>query len=659
METDRLYKSCLVNIHIGKNLPNYIFDSLYQTLLISEYKTKLYLIVDDSLIDTISKEISKFNINVYSNIEYHFTNIIQIIPISILDIKLNNDPNFNNYKNTITNKFSNFTEFRNGFWVSTTARFYYISMLMQLFNLENVFHIENDIMLYETPNHIYKYLSKYFDKQDKIDKICMVQDAPNRTIPSILFFPNTEAIVELTQYITQELNVSSSFINDMNILGSFPNKYMFPIMPNQINRKKITKSIIFDGAALGQYLGGVDYKNLPDSDNILTKYNNPSKGFINETSIIKANNFTFSNSRVLLDHLHIPIKIKTIREKNTTDFSEIANLHIHSKQLYQFSSIFDIQYNDIITGDRVISLCDFALLTKDIYQFHLGIEKYAKDIILIKNFNDININLLNKYFIEYTETKKTNVIKLFIYTHLLEGFQRCILPFLSDKIKYVLYTHNSDHSFNNDYIEIIKSPKIKKIYAQNLDVDIDLIDSSELDKLNLLPIGIANEMWPHGNLIELYTVIQETYRNIKNNSIYININPNTYDYRKNILDKIIQTKNFSLSSNKPYIEYLRELASYRFCLCIRGNGLDTHRFWESLYLGVIPVIINNQTTNCNNFVKYLNKLKIPFYEITNDDLDMMFTKYDNDYFNEKLYKQIICKYNTSIFNLDSLKINFF
>jgi hypothetical protein len=648
----------LVYIHIGTPLPKYIYDSLYQTLLISEYKTKIYIIIDDSLIDTFNEEISKFNYNIYVKSEYCFTNVIQVIPLSILDIKLNEDQSFNNYKNIINNKFSHLAEFRNGFWVSTTARFYYISMLMQIFNLKEVFHIENDIMLYESPKNIHEYICNYL-KLITIDKICMIQDAPNRTIPSILYFPDSQSLSELTNYITNELEYSSSFINDMNILGSFPNKYTLPILPNQTDKKNNKASIIFDGAAIGQYLGGVDYKNIPNSENNkLIEYNNPSKGFVNETSIVKPDQFIFSNSQVLLDHLSIPIKIKTCREIKKPELCEIANLHIHSKQLYQFSSVFDIQYNDIITGDRILSLCDFVILTKDIYNFHLGINNYAKDIILIKNFNDVNLTLLNKYFTDYCESNNTKTVKLFIYTHILDSFTKYILPFLNDSIKYILYTHNSDHSFNDSYKEILDSSKIKKVYSQNIDIDIDM-DNVASDKLSFLPIGIANMMWTHGNLEELYTVMQETYKNNKINSIYVNINPNTYDYRKNILDKIIYKNNFNLSSNKPYIEYLRELATHRFCLCIRGNGLDTHRFWESLYLGVIPVIINNKTTKCSNFIKYLNKLNIPFYEIINDNLDMMFTKYNNAYFNEILYKQILQKYKTSIFNLDSLKLSYY
>lgn len=36
--------------------------------------------------------------------------------------------------------------------------------------------------------------------------------------------------------------------------------------------------------------------------------------------------------------------------------------------------------------------------------------------------------------------------------------------------------------------------------------------------------------------------------------------------------------------------YLRNLFSHRFVLCPPGNGEDTHRMWEALYCGAIPVV---------------------------------------------------------------------
>ena len=319
----------------------------------------------------------------YSKKNFNFCSLIQAIPLSILDKSLEGNKNFNDYKETISTRFKNMSAFRNGFWISTTARFYYIENLMKILHLKDVFHIENDVMLYETIDNLYNYILKIHNIE-KIDKICMVEDSYNRVIPSILFFPNNNLLSELTQYITTTISNSNQFINDMNILGTFPNKYCLPTFPEK------NKSIVFDGAAIGQYLGGVDYRNLPNGNDQLVKYNNPSIGFINETSDLNCSEYTFLKTRVVLDYLNVPIKVNMM---NHFDFHQIANLHIHSKQLYQFSSIFDIKFDDIITGDRITSLADFVLTTPEIYHFHKNLDKYNKEIIIIKDFDNINFKL--------------------------------------------------------------------------------------------------------------------------------------------------------------------------------------------------------------------------------------------------------------------------
>ena len=39
--------------------------------------------------------------------------------------------------------------------------------------------------------------------------------------------------------------------------------------------------------------------------------------------------------------------------------------------------------------------------------------------------------------------------------------------------------------------------------------------------------------------------------------------------------------------------FARELTSHRFALCPPGNGIDTHRMWEALYGGTIPIVLKN------------------------------------------------------------------
>ena len=95
------------------------------------------------------------------------------------------------------------------------------------------------------------------------------------------------------------------------------------------------------------------------------------------------------------------------------------------------------------------------------------------------------------------------------------------------------------------------------------------------------------------------------------------MNVNTFDYRRIVLQELRNGpyKYEIIETPKPYKEYLEELAQYRYCLCVRGNGLDTHRFWEALYLGVIPIVINNEHTNSKVFVEHLHRLNVDFIEI--------------------------------------------
>jgi len=190
------------------------------------------------------------------------------------------------------------------------------------------------------------------------------------------------------------------------------------------------------------------------------------------------------------------------------------------------------------------------------------------------------------------------------------------------------------------------------VYAQN-------VSAMPHPKLTALPIGIANAMWTHGNLLDLYTVMKDTYKFRKEKAVYVNINPNTYGYRKDVLDAITKTCAFTVSKNKSYKEYLTELASHRFCLCLRGNGVDTHRFWESLYMGVIPIVINNSTTKCTQFLDHLKSIDIPFIELVGDDLHELFNVYNDDYFSQSFHKEFMNKLNTSVYNIPSLKLQYY
>jgi hypothetical protein len=84
--------------------------------------------------------------------------------------------------------------------------------------------------------------------------------------------------------------------------------------------------------------------------------------------------------------------------------------------------------------------------------------------------------------------------------------------------------------------------------------------------------------------------------------LYVNFRPQTnpsvrqpvFDYFARLSESeswITMEKGGAIGGNE---EFLRNLLSHRFVLCPPGNGVDTHRMWESLAAGAIPVVLRSQ-----------------------------------------------------------------
>jgi len=616
----------LLYIHIGNKIPDYLYINIYQTLLIScrtpiSEKLTIYILLNDNLIEECKSKLD-FDTSRLAQIN---PIIFDFIPISQLENSLSKA-----YLSIISKFSDNYS--REEFWINTTLRFFYICQCIKLRNITNVFHIENDVLLYESLDNITKEYNL-----TACTKLCMVQDAENRAVPSIIFIPSGQEMNKLLLFINDSLNKSDVFINDMNLLGTYKDKYSFSVTPTE------GQKYVYDGAAIGQYLGGGNSPNI-------------KPGYINETCTFKVNTvklITSLNNTSLTSNT-----LNTIEEYFTStspnNYQKIVNLHIHCKNLYRFVSCPRILFEDIISGDRIVSKCDFIFSTPKIQEYHRNLSNFIDVNKILVNWSQSQLGLtkdldiLNKF-----KFSSPAPIKLFIYSHILEEFMTKILYNLpvSEGRSYILYLHNSDEIFTEKYTNLVLPSFIKKIYVQNLNYNLEQkIVPDDVNKLCLLPIGIANSMFPHGNLEELYSAISNTFYRAKTKNVYVQVNPDTYAYRKFFMEAI-GMKYIQL----PYREYLEELSKHRFCLCIRGNGVDTHRFWECLYLGVVPIILNNNSTNCSNFVHYLRSMtEFPqFYEIKHDDIKSIADEIN--LLNSNNYIDIIKNKNYNILSLNNYK----
>ena len=147
-------------------------------------------------------------------------------------------------------------------------------------------------------------------------------DNPIRCIPGIMFIPNynvLEKCMECFQPQKNDMdNWASSYHKNHNNIDTLPIGTDDSLSFCE-NYSKY--DAVFDAAAIGQYLGGIDPRNTTPGER--------TTGFVNETCIIDYSKFSF---------LWKPNKNKRMCPYIIMNDKECAviNLHVHSKNLKQF-----------------------------------------------------------------------------------------------------------------------------------------------------------------------------------------------------------------------------------------------------------------------------------------------------------------------------------
>lgn len=226
----------------------------------------------------------------------------------------------------------------------------------------------------------------------------------------------------------------------------------------------------------------------------------------------------------------------------------------------------------------------------------------------------------------------SNSNALYSDTHNIEkamSFIRC-----NKEKNYTLITHNSDHCV--DQISIPEN--IKVWYAQNVNF--------KHPKLKPLPIGLENEYW-HPEKRKILFSSKSVARNKKS---FAQFNPDTFPKERNHVIQLIKNGTikadiFFCKNGQNFMQYVNNLKTYTFCLCPRGNGIDTHRIWEAIYAGCIPVVKKHIT----HIFEY--ELPIIFVDewsqateeyLQNKIKEINFESFDSPILSRKYWKNKIC-----------------
>ena len=424
---------------------------------------------------------------------------------------------------------------------------------MKLKSLTNVFFVELDNLVYDDPR-------AWVDQFSRKDAAYMF-DNNDRFASGVCYFKHNDIIHKLNRYFLHYIQTTTTFVNEMTALYEYfqANKNDIQILPthwkstnvNEIAHEHydIYNHSIFDAAALGIFIGGIDPHH---SGGVLTK------GQKSIWSAIDYSKYTYE-WRKDKQGRNIPF----VWNPEDKCWVKINNLHIHSKQLVDcLSAPLDASF---VSGETFQQMCDI----------YVGMEYkiYSNPKIEAEPHKHMNLSSINAEW--------NNPAIIFCYGGGLHELMNKLVFF---KNPFVLVSHNSDENITEKYLPILENPNVMRWFAQNPCV--------KHRKLQLLPIGVANEMWAHGNLATLKQVI-DTHRR-KEDRIYFYFNIDTNRSEREACKQIVSSKGLAWGNQQSHHDYLMNLSTCKFAINPSGNGIDCHRLWECYYLGVVPILLRSE-----------------------------------------------------------------
>ena len=196
-------------------------------------------------------------------------------------------------------------------------------------------------------------------------------------------------------------------------------------------------------------------------------------------------------------------------------------------------------------------------------------------------------NLADVVFDAHSNPKASDIKEnsvVFVFIDLLPFFVEKILPDVT--AHFILITHKGDINITKDFEYLAANPKIIHWFAQNCDF--------EHPKITPLPIGLENQALHNvGNTADFKKLSKKKRNYVSKIVVALNLSTNP-DKRYPCYRAFWKKPNAVFINNITSSSiYRKTILQYMFIASPEGNGIDCHRTWEAIYLGLVPVVNNN------------------------------------------------------------------
>lgn len=293
-----------------------------------------------------------------------------------------------------------------------------------------------------------------------------------------------------------------------------------------------------------------------------------------------------------------------------------------------------LEINSFITSGRFRNIA-INVFSENIDQSDFGNLDSEDCDIVYKSSNKEHFSLIYKK--NKLKIKSNSIV--FCHTDYVEEFFGLIKKNGSIN-NLILITSQSDKSVNKKLWNS-KPESISKWFAINSEV--------ENENLINIPLGLGNSFSKKNINIEDLNNLNKSLFIKEDISMLINFNVNTnFDIRNQLVENYKSKSWCNYKTNLSKNSYIETIKNSSFILCPPGNGPDTHRIWESLYLGSIPVV---QKHNCFKgfedlpilFVDDLNSVSLDLLNQFMQNLkhnDINLKKIDINYWKELIFNNI-------------------
>lgn len=238
-----------------------------------------------------------------------------------------------------------------------------------------------------------------------------------------------------------------------------------------------------------------------------------------------------------------------------------------------------------------------------------------------------DVTILNEGQLTRVNLNRIRKMKsLFLNADFLETF---LEKFYEDLPEFVLFTGHSDRNF-------IAIPellaKVRKWYCQNSSI-------SDNQRIFTLPIGIENLSLGRAGRKQYFT--NSKARHI--NRVLVTPMSPTNPIRKKTVLECMSMSNFDVfTQGLEERDYFAKMHDYQFNLCLEGNGYDTHRLWETLYLGRFPILLHSRWAESLTYLNLPIMIVNSIAEITEERLLAFWRK--NEMFKPEEHSALWCDF---------------